>query len=286
VRFRCRNSRLHGRDSVSATGVTMANQSASVRLRRGQRAIERGHVFDGGKLAIPKIGERAVRIYLPPGYDRSNRHHPVAYLFDGQNVFADEGSFAGGWRMHLVLDRLAQRGQIVPIVVGIHHGGADRLGELSPWDTSGRTGKADALVDWMATDLHRRVKESFRILDGPAHTHVGGSSMGGLTALYTLFRRPEVFGRALCMSPALWVASGRIFSVISSTALPWTCRVYIDAGGHERGMAHAAREMSHLLTRKGLVPGKQLHWRYDPRGHHAERSWRRRLPAALRFLLR
>jgi predicted alpha/beta superfamily hydrolase len=264
--------------------MTMASAVATGRYRRGQRPIERGHVFDGGRLAVPRIGERAVRIYLPPGYDRTNHSYPVVYLFDGQNVFGDEGSFAGGWRMHLVLDRLAQRGKNVPVVVGIHHGGTERLSDLSPWSTSGKEGKADALVDWMATDLHGRVRQSFRILEGPVHTHVGGSSMGGLTALYALFRRPEVFGRALCMSPALWVARGRIFSTVEATPLPWTCRVYIDAGGHERGMAHAAREMGHLLARKGLVPGRQLYCRFDARGHHTERSWRRRLPAALRFL--
>jgi hypothetical protein len=30
---------------------------------------------------------------------------PTLYLFDGQNVFGDEGSFAGGWHTHAAVDR-------------------------------------------------------------------------------------------------------------------------------------------------------------------------------------
>ena len=31
-------------------------------------------------------------------------------------------------------------------------------------------------------------------------------------------------------------------------------------------------------------PDHHLHWHPDPRGHHNEKSWRRRLPRALRYL--
>ena len=65
--------------------------------------------------------------------------------------------------------------------------------------------------------------------------------------------------------------------------LPWSCRVYLDAGGRERGLSRAALEMAHALVRRGLEPGRHLMWRTDRAGGHNERAWRRRLPAALRF---
>src|SRR5690242_3554823 len=72
-------------------------------------------------------------VYLPPGYTASNERYPVAYMFDGQNLFGDEGSYSGGWHLHEALDAQAAKGKRVPIVIGIHHGGASRISELSPW---------------------------------------------------------------------------------------------------------------------------------------------------------
>src|SRR5262245_6690597 len=60
---------------------------------------------------------------------------PVLFLFDGQNVFEDEPSFAGGWHAHKVVDRLARSRR--PVVVGIPHGGERRMAELSPFPVSG-----------------------------------------------------------------------------------------------------------------------------------------------------
>lgn len=255
---------------------------------RRTRPIEHGHYFTIPEQNVPGIGKRQARIYLPPGYERDvAKSYPVFYMFDGQNVFDDEGSFAGGWRMHRVLDRLAVRGLRVPVVVALNHGGADRVDELTPWPAGGgRGGKADALLDWICGDLHAQVRRNLRVVGDPAHTLVGGSSMGGLTALYALFRRPETFGAALAMSPSLWVDHGHIFRWLPAVATPWSCRVYLDAGGRERWLHRAANELTHLLVRKGLEPGRHLMWRYDPRGRHHEPSWRRRLPGALRFLLK
>lgn len=255
--------------------------------RRGSVPIERDRVFRAGPVEVPGIGPRALDIYLPPGHDRDTGHrYPVAYMFDGQNVYGDEGSFAGGWRMHLVLDRLAARGHRVPVVVGLHHGGAQRVDELAPWRTgSGGGGKTDLLLDWIAGELSGQVQRNLRVMAGPEHTLVGGSSMGGLTALYAVFRRPETFGSALAMSPSLWVGGGEIFRFIERTPVPWSCKIYLDAGGRERWLMDAARQMNLMLERKGLVGGRHVHFRADPRGGHHERSWRRRLPAALRFLL-
>jgi hypothetical protein len=60
----------------------------------------------------------------------------------------------------------------------------------------------------------------------------------------------------------------------------------VDAGARERGrMLADATTLAALLARSGLGADRLL-WRPDARGVHHERSWRRRLPKALRFLFR
>jgi hypothetical protein len=50
-------------------------------------------------------------------------------------------------------------------------------------------------------------------------------------------------------------------------------------------MLPVVREMAKLLEHQGYSAA-QLKFRPDARGQHNERAWRRRLPAALRFMFR
>lgn len=232
-------------------------------------------------------GSRACTIYFPPDYFRATReHYPVAYMFDGQNLFGDAGSFSGGWHVHRLMDERAAKGKIVPIVVGIHHGGAHRMEDLSPWGIGrGHKGHADATLDWVVGTLRRFVAEDLRALPGPEHTLIGGSSLGGLAALYAGFRHPDVFGRVLAMSPAIWVHRGALLDHARTARLQRGCRFYVDAGGREgAGMLPLAERLAAILEQRGLVQGEHLMWRPDQRGSHNERNWERRLPKAIRFL--
>ena len=230
---------------------------------------------------------RPLTIYLPPGYDRGSKLYPVAYIFDGQNLFGDQGSFAGGWHLHDALDKRAVKGKVVPIVVGIHNGGTHRISELTPWPVSeGSPAQLEAFLDWVAGPLRRLVAEDLRVLDGPDNTLIGGSSLGGLAALYGYFRHNEVFGQALCMSPSLWLNEGAIFQYVARSRAAGAPRIYLDCGGREaKGIVIKHAEwMANLLARKGFKRNVHFMWRPDSRGAHNERNWRRRLPKALRYL--
>lgn len=204
-------------------------------------------------------------------------------LFDGQNVFEDEPSYAGGWHAHKAVERLSRR-RARPVVVAINHGGQERIRELSPWNVHGTQGHLDHLLDWLVQALLPRVRATFGVGSGPASTLVGGSSMGGLAALYAHFHRPEVFGGALAMSPSLWFAQRHIFGWLGATPTPWTSRIYLDCGAKEaRGaMLTLARSLAEQLRHRGYS-SKNLRFREDLHGAHNERAWRRRLPSALRF---
>lgn len=253
------------------------------------RPVAPGRLHRTKAFEIPGLaGARPLTLYLPPGYDAApDRRYPVAYMFDGQNLFSDDGAYSGGWHLHRLLDARAARGLVVPVVVGIHHGGEHRIEELTPWPVEpAKTAKGDALLDWVVGPLAKMVREDLRVLEGPHHTMVGGSSLGGLLALYAYFRHNDIFGRVLSMSPSLWVDEGAIFPYVAKARAGGDPRLYLDCGAKEaKGIVVKHAEwMAELLERKGFVPDHHLLWRADARGAHNERAWRRRLPKALKFL--
>ena len=236
-----------------------------------------------GPFTIPWLrGPRLVRVYAPPR--PSGVRPPVLYMFDGQNLFDDAASFAGGWHLHRSARELAHRGAIAPVIVGIDHGGAHRVRELSPFRARAR-GQAAHLIRWIARDLAPRIRRDFGVRDDVAGTAIGGSSMGGLAALYAHFLRPDVFGAALCMSPSLWYARGKIFPWVEGQPRPRISRIYVDAGAREGQMLVDAERLVGRLRRRGYAD-HDLHWHPDPQGEHHERHWGRRAPRALDFLFR
>lgn len=210
-----------------------------------------------------------MRIHVPPKMEDSP---PLLLLFDGQNVFGDEGSFAGGWQAHGAVDRLP-RTVARPLVAAFDHGGTARMSEL--WSHLNQT--LDA--------IERHLLPALRARYGVGAVIPGGASLGGLAALAAHLRRPQVYGGALAMSPSLWVGRGAIFEELPHQPHP-NARLYLDMGQREKGqMWPLALRLAAILRQRGFDEAA-LRWRPDARGVHNERHWRRRLPAALRHLFR
>lgn len=242
-----------------------------------------GHIDTLGPFKVPGLpGERRVRVYVPRPLPL-HTHLPVLYMFDGQNIFDDGPSFAGGWHLHESAQALASRGLTMPVIVGIDHGGSQRINELSPFRCSMSTGQLYRLTGWMRRTLMPRIRRDYPVRDDAPGTAIGGSSLGGLAALHTHFRHPDLFGAALVMSPSLWLARGKIFRDLATRARPWTSRIYVDAGAHEGRMLRDAQRLVKDLEARGYGP-EDLMWRPDPAGRHSEAHWRRRAPAGLHFL--
>jgi predicted alpha/beta superfamily hydrolase len=239
-----------------------------------------------GPFSVPGLAPRYVRVYLPRTYDPEAEHYAL-YMFDGQNMFDDAPSFSGGWHLHETVEKLSGTGRPVPVVVGIDHGGAERVLELSPFPFEGEEPKIDLFLDWVAGSLMPALAAELKLLNGPVGAVVGGSSMGGLAAFYAHFRHPEAFGGALVMSPSFWVAGNKILEWVVDQPLPPVSRIYLDCGAREgRGslLPIVAGMAAHLASRD--YEDDRLMWRPDAKGGHNEASWRRRLPKALRFLYR
>jgi enterochelin esterase-like enzyme len=251
----------------------------------GSRAAMRPGVVNLlGPFAVPGLAPRSIRVYLPRGYVPAAPRFGL-YLFDGPNVFDDGASFSGGWHAHEIVEGLAKSRRPVPVVIGIDHGGSDRIRELSPFAIEGEPGQADSFLGWITGSLMPVLTAELNLVPGPLGAVIGGSSMGGLAAFWSHFHYPQAFGGALAMSPAFWIANQAIFADIAAQPAPEVSRLYLDGGAREaRGqVVEAVKTMAEHLTERGY-DSDLLMWRADARGTHSEASWRRRLPKALRFM--
>ncbi|MEB3221915.1 MAG: alpha/beta hydrolase-fold protein [Candidatus Sericytochromatia bacterium] len=266
---------------------------ASARRPARRRATDVAIV---GPIAIPALDrEREVAVYLPPGYHTEpNRRYPVLYMFDGQNLFDPGTAFNQEWAVDDVCERLIRAGRLAPlIVVGIYNGEAKRTSELSPWKDArlDAMGEGHAFMRWIVSDLKDHVDTHYRTLTGPEHTGLAGSSMGGLAALFGVYRYPLVFGRVAALSPAFWFARSQIFRYVATMPPPLQARVYMDCGELETTRVHPKRDfyrvaasMVDLLELQGFKREESMRWVSDPHGTHSEADWARRLGPALEWL--
>jgi predicted alpha/beta superfamily hydrolase len=228
---------------------------------------------------------RDLDVYLPPSYPRSRRRYPVVYMQDGQNLADPERAFAGTWNLEQAIATLAARG-IEAIVVGVPNMGPDRLREYSPFfDRRDGGGDGDAYLAFLERTVKPLVDRRFRTRPERDATGIFGSSMGALVSLYAFFRAPETFGFAGAMSAALWFADRAILAYIERDGAP-PGRIYLDVGaGEGAGTVRDARQLARILRQKGYSEDR-FQFLEDPRGHHSEPDWARRLVPALEFLLR
>lgn len=229
--------------------------------------------------------DRELSVYLPPSYGGSDRHYPVIYMQDGQNLFDPTTSFAGSWRVDLAMNWAAARG-IEGIVVGVPNADVERLAEYSPFDDlEGGPGRGGDYVSFLVETIKPLVDSRFRTLPGRETTGVAGSSMGGLISLFAGFARPDVFGIVGALSPSLWYGERAIFGLLDAAPFQ-SGRLYLDAGRQEGAETlENVRRLRDLLLAKGYVLGVHLRYVEDRAGRHEEAAWSRRFRAALPFLL-
>lgn len=254
----------------------------------------RAPIYQSQPLKVASFQDaRPLSLWLPQAYFERSEPFPLALFFDGQNLFEDEGTLGGGWHLHRVLARREEQGLPVPVVLGLHHGQA-RDEELSPFPTlPGTRGQGAELMQWVHERLFPRLKSALRLDLTPLKTLVGGSSLGGLLALYSLFHYPRHYGKALAMSPALWPDRFAILQDLMMAKPLSGAQLYLDHGKKEVGPEHKelgdimfqqSELLANLMECLGLEAGRTLMWHPDPEGEHNEKSWSRRLPQALEFL--
>jgi predicted alpha/beta superfamily hydrolase len=287
-------------------------------------AVEQRSRIEEFTTTIPQLDGRArtVRVYLPAGYDGSDERYPVLYLQDAQQLFTP-GPF-GDWLVDETLDSLhAREGFRGMIVVGIDNS-AHRWEEYSPWvnrhmhdwmptDWSGpvQGGEGDAYLAFVANTLKPATDARYRTLSDREHTGIGGSSMGAVIAMYAGLRRPDLFGKVMAMSTAVWFAEeggpwlsrNHLVELVRTGPVPTNVRFYVDVGTAERSRdtdpdvsdaeggkvsyPRAYREGSDALVRAlraGGVPDSNIRYLVVPGAVHNESAWSRRFGRAVQWL--
>jgi predicted alpha/beta superfamily hydrolase len=240
---------------------------------------------------------RVLRVWVPPRYDapeNADRHYPVFYLNDGQNLFEAATSFTHiEWGVDETAYRLIGQGTVPPlIIVGIDNAQDDRLKEYLPY----RSFKPPVLrpqgkryPGFLMSEVMPFLHERYRIARGPESTGLGGSSLGALISLFTVIERPGIFGRLLLESPSLFVANRAVLRDASGSE-QWPERIFLAIGTKEVGRLDKdqkavadVRNLERSLRRAGLG-NDQLLVKIDEGATHSESEWAKRFPDALQFL--
>ena len=251
---------------------------------------------------MTEIAPRAIEVWLPPGYsDNPERHYPVLYMHDGQNLFDPSQSAYSGWDWGV--DEAMTALGLDAIVVGVYSVAETRgpdyfpqkAGQANPEAFLNDIGelnenemKADAYLRFLVETLKPQIDATYRTQPEREHTAIMGSSMGGLISLYAISEYPDVFGAAGMVSTHFPLGDGALIPWFADNLPdPATHRLYFDYGTNTLDWNYEGYQdrMDEALEAAGFERG--INWttrKFD--GHdHSERSWRSRVDVPLRFLL-
>jgi predicted alpha/beta superfamily hydrolase len=227
--------------------------------------------------------ERTIVVWLPESYETERqKRYPVLYMHDGQNLFDPHTSYIGvDWQMDETADSLIKKGEIQEIIIVGIYNTPDRIEEYSD------TEKGRAYMDFIIHDVKPFIDNNYRTLPDRDHTAVMGSSMGGLISFFLIWRYPQIFSKAGCLSTSLYWNNGALLKEIENfTGQKPEIKIYLDSSGKgsEGRMKPDYENLKTLLISKGFEDGKDVEYYFDKEGDHSERSWSKRVWQPLKFL--
>jgi predicted alpha/beta superfamily hydrolase len=235
------------------------------------------------------LQERNLIVWLPPDYDQDpKKRYPVLYMHDGQNIFDPSTSFIGiDWQIDEAADSLIRAGEIPPvIIVGIFNT-SDRTMEYTPG------AKGQAYMDFVVNTVKPFIDSNYQTLTDRENTFVGGSSAGGIISFMLTWEYPEIFSKAICMSPAFRNPDGfnyqfnYVTTVQETQNPPENVFFYMDNGGIELDamLQPGIDEMLLALDSKGYRLDRDFVFVKDDDATHNETAWAERFPNALKLVL-
>jgi S-formylglutathione hydrolase FrmB len=149
-----------------------------------------------GKLIKSSILNKDVRytIYLPAGYESSERSYPVVYLLHG---YSDDDT---GWLQFGEINRLADKaiadGTIPPMIIVMPDGGVSFY--MNSYD-----GK-EKYEDFFMTEFMPKIEGMYKIKAKKQYRGIAGLSMGGFGSLNYALKYPDLFAAVAPLSAAIW----------------------------------------------------------------------------------
>lgn len=143
-----------------------------------------------------QICDRDCRLYLPTDYHGGEKHYPVIYA---NGEIPVEG----------ILTKLVENGARTDFLL-LSIKPEDWNDDFTPWaapafrkEEAAPAGRADAYLACLIKEIKPYMDTHYRTRPGSAHTALFGYSLGGLTAVYAVYKT-DVFGTAVSLSGSLW----------------------------------------------------------------------------------
>jgi predicted alpha/beta superfamily hydrolase len=239
---------------------------------------------------------RMIRVYLPVGYQESNKHYPVLYMHDGQNVFEDEGAIKGvslGLKDYLDENKM----EIIVIAIDQNTEGEARINEYCPWvngaiaeringQQSLSGGKGEQYLDFIVNELKPLIDSKYRTLVN--QTSMAGISLGALISTYAACRYPHIFKRIAAISPGFYRNQEELEIFVRNSDLSAIERFYMDFGTNEIGddqeLNNDFTEMIQSIYEILRSKIADTHYQTIENGEHNYTSFRKRVPNILSYL--
>ena len=258
---------------------------------------------------MPELNRyRTIRIYLPPDYNEGDRHYPVIYMHDAQNLFTLEtSSFGTIWDTAATLDNLYNENpEKAYIVVGIDNDCNYRYSEYCPWyseiggeylphaKTTGMLGgEGFRYIDFIVNTLKPFIDTLYKTLKDRENTAICGSSMGGLISMCTGIKYQEVFSKIAAFSSAMYFAEEEVKNFIIKEGKRESMRIYMDVGTEETSnpnnpdfpQIYLSCNNNVYLTLKDVgFTFEEVKYKIAEGDIHNEACWRKRFPGMMNWL--
>jgi enterochelin esterase family protein len=180
--------------------------------------------------------------------------------------------------LNVIIDNLIHQKRIQPLALALveNHPSA-RMPEYSC---------SESTLAFLLHSVLPLASNELNILDvskHPASFGVLGASMGGLMALYTALRLPEIFGRVICQSGGFSFEEHEtvIFEMVERGD-PRPVKIWMDIGLYDfRFLLRANRKLHQRLVERGY----EVTYREYPAGHNYP-AWRNEVGQGLEKLFR
>jgi len=197
-------------------------------------ALEKDILFNSKTLGY----QVTYSMYYPANYNRQNIY-PVLYVTDGYEYLHERMG-----NMKVILDNLIADAKIKPLLVifidhrePVNRSNNRRMMELA---------MNSRYLDFIADEFIPAIENQHNVSKKREDRGIMGSSMGGLTAAYFAFSRPEVFGLAGIQSPAFWFKPA-IYTLCDNPENP-PVKIYMSTGTI-KDAEEGARKMKIILEK-------------------------------------
>ncbi len=246
----------------------------------------------------PKGKNRPLHIWLPDNYYHTEERYPVMYFFDGHNLFSDEDATYGkSWGMKAFLEGWEK--DIIVVGIECGHDGYERLSEYLPYPANKTSNFAkflpmgQATMDWIVEEIKPVIDRDYRTIPFRECTGIGGSSMGGLMAIYGAVHYNTWFSKAACVSSAMGFCMRPLMADMRSNIMSPDTRMFLSWGTHEAwGIKDPTQEdrssktygWNKKVADQARSSGATAKMFCQIEGHHCEAHWEKQVPDFMNFL--